>query len=134
METVTLSDFIKGADISMTYRATDHNPHLDNSDRMDHWRVTLRAGRSRMTLVFSKGIGHNGEPPTLEEILDCLASDAAGFENTRNFEDWCSEYGYETDSRRAERVYKAIQNQVARLKNLLGHSAYETLLWKVQQL
>lgn len=59
-----------------TCTRVDHNPAMDDSANMDHWRCTLtRAGR-RMALTFSKGFGHQGKPPSLAEVLECCALDA----------------------------------------------------------
>jgi hypothetical protein len=88
----------------------------------------------RMTLTFSKGIGHHGAEPTVTEVLGCLASDASGVENAGgDFEEWCSEYGYDTDSRTAERIFKACQHQANRLKSFLGDEAFEQLLWHTER-
>lgn len=65
------------------------------------------------------------------EVLN--ASDAAGVENATSFEDWCEEYGYDTDSRCAERTFKACKHATERLKNFLGNDLYETLLWKIER-
>ena len=73
------------------------------------------------------GSGHNGEPPEAEDVLNCLVSDAQGLENARTFEEWCSEYGYDPDSRTAERIYKAVEKQVPDLKAFLG-SDFQTVL------
>jgi hypothetical protein len=126
--TLTLTDFITSAGITMKAERTDHNPTMDDSANMDHWKVTLRAGRSRMSLVFSMGYGHKGEPPTLSDVLDCLASDASSFDNAQSFEDWADDYGYDVDSRKAEKTYKAVQRSAERLQKFLGESAYNTLL------
>ena len=72
-------------------------------------------------------------PPTLADVLDCMAGESAGVENARDFADWCGEYGYDTDSRKVERTFKACQQQAADLKRLLGPAAYETLLWNVER-
>jgi hypothetical protein len=131
--TQSLDQFIRSAGIKMRATRTDRNPAMSDAN-MDHWRCILRAGRSRMSLVFSMGYGHNGKEPKPAEVLDCLASDASGLENAQDFEDWCAEYGYDTDSRKAERIYKAIQRQAESLKRLLGDSAYETLLFNTERL
>lgn len=132
--TQTIEQFIASAGLSMTVTATDHNSHMDDtSQRMDHWRCTIRAGRSRMSLVFSMGSGHHGKEPELAEVLGCLAGEASGVENARDFADWCSEYGYGEDSRKAERTYRACYKQAARLRSVLGDSAFETLLWGTEQ-
>ena len=132
---MTLDDFIKSAGITMTVTPSDANPYMDDDrNPMDHWKCTLHAGRSRMGLYFSKGRGHNGNAPTVAEVLDCLASDSASVENATNFEDWCGEYGYDTDSRKAERTFKQCGRQAAQLRVLLGNSAYQTLLFDTDRL
>lgn len=128
-----LKDFVSAAGITLRAESCVDNPHMDGSENMDNWRCVLRAGRSRMTIYFSKGLGHKGAAPEAAEVLDCLASDAAGFENAQGFEDWCSEYGYDADSRRAERTFKTVERQAKRLRAFLGESAYETLPWKVDR-
>ena len=87
-----------------------------------------------MSLVFSMGSGHGGKRPELADVLDCLASDAAGYENARSFADWCADYGYDVDSRRAERTFKAVERQATSLHRVLGESAYRTLLWDIERL
>lgn len=135
-EQKTLADFIGEHSITMTVESADSNPHMENSDNMDHWRCKLvnRSRKTRMTLIFSKGMGHHGAEPRIEEVLDCLASDGSGVENSRgNFSEWCDEYGYDADSRRAERTFNATVKQTDKLRNLLGEEAFEELLWNVER-
>lgn len=129
---MTINEFIASAHITMTAERVDANPNMDSRD-MDHWRVKFRAGRSQFTTYFSMGYGHKGQAPTAANVLDCLASDAAGFENAGSFEDWCGEYGYDSDSRKAERTYKVVERQAAKLNRFLGDSAYKTLLWETDR-
>lgn len=84
-------------------------------------------------LYFSQGSGHTVDP-TLADVLDCLASDASGHDNANSFEDWASDYGYDTDSRKAEKTWRAIQRSSEQLKRTLGESAYEELLWETERL
>ena len=72
--------------------------------------------------------------PSIEDVLDCLASDASGFGNSRTFEEWADEYGYDSDSRKAEKTYNAVAENTKKLKNLLGHDLYEKLLFEVERL
>lgn len=131
-DTVTIDQFIKDNNISLDVIRHHENPSMPESRDMDHWKVTLKRGRKRMTLYFSKGYGHHGEQPETDEVLDCLASDAAGIENAGSLEDWCGEYGYDADSRTAERIYKTCQHQAGRLRRFLGDE-YETLLWDTER-
>jgi len=79
---MTIAEFIKSAGLSMNATWTDHNPSMEDSATMDHWRCTIRSGKSRMSLVFSMGVGHNGKQPELADVLDCLASDASAYPAT----------------------------------------------------
>lgn len=46
------------------------------------------------------------KPPTAYKILSCLTKYDPG-----NFEDFCSEFGYDTDSKTAERVYDRVKDE-----------------------
>jgi len=107
---------------------------MGDSENMDHWLCTLKCGKDRMTVYFSQGYAHNGKAPTLESVLDCLASDAAGYDNAQSLEDWASEYGYSEDSRKAEKIYRTVGEQADKLKALLGPSAYAALLYDTERL
>lgn len=86
----------------------------------NHWRVTLKLGRKRMTTEFHTGYGITGQPKPAE-VLDCLLSDASSVEGV-DFEDWCDELGFDRDSRRAERIYKVSERQTVKLHRFLnGH-------------
>lgn len=58
-------------------------------------------------------------PPTVEDVLDSLRSDAATVQWC-TFADWCRDLGYDTDSRTAERIYRACQDIATRLRVFLG--------------
>lgn len=67
---------------------------------------------------------HARPMPTLEDVLSCLLMDASSYDDSRNFEDWASDYGYDTDSRTAERAYQTIAEQSKQLRHLLGNDRY----------
>ncbi len=64
--------------------------------------------------------------PTLPAVLQSLALDARSADET--FESWCADFGYDTDSRKAEAAYRACQDTRVHLLRLFGHSAYEALM------
>lgn len=131
----TIDQLIATLGITATAEPTDRNPNMDDAT-MDHWRVTLRRNnpRRQMSLdMFSMGSGLNGAEPKADEVLDCLASDAAGYENATDFEGWAEEYGYDTDSRTAERTYRAVGRETRNLRRFMGDE-YKTLLWDTERL
>lgn len=72
-----------------------------------------------MTVPFFTGPAL-GEP-SIADVVECLISDASSADQT--FEDWCGDYGYDTDSRKAGATYKAVVKQTAALRRLLGAEA-----------
>jgi hypothetical protein len=131
----TTAEFIARHDITASCSPTDHNPNMDGGEKMDHWRVVLARPGARLTVYFSMGTGHHGKPPEPASVLDCLASDAASIENAPDFREWCAEFGYDTDSRKAHRTFKICQRQAQRLKNFLGDPAeYQRLLFETDRL
>lgn len=59
-------------------------------------------------------------PPTAADVLECLCSDASGYDNARGFEDWAAEFGYSADSRKAEALWHTVAEQSRKLRQLLG--------------
>lgn len=123
-----VQDFVDTNKITLTFTAADSNPHMPDFSG-DHYKVVLRHNGHQMTLAYSKGYGHKGAPPTAAEVLECLASDAAGVLNSNGFEDWAADLGYDTDSRKAERIYKTCAKQAANLRRLLGDELAEQLIF-----
>ena len=75
--------------------------------------------------------------PTVEQVLDCLVLDASCWESNRTFEDFCAELGYDTDSRKAERVYQACGECYKQLQEWLrplGRDVLHELLYETERL
>lgn len=87
---------------------------------MDQWRVTLRHDGRKITTVFMQGVGWDGAEPRVLDVLEVLCSEVAGLRSEPRFEGWAQAYGYDTDSRRAEAIYHAVEAQQGRLAYLLG--------------
>lgn len=56
-------------------------------------------------------------PPSDYGILACLTKDDPG-----TFEDFCGDYGYNTDSRKAEKTYFAVQKEYQNLRGLFSEA------------
>lgn len=133
---ITLDQFIAEHQLEMSIRAVKRNPNMQEQMPRNFECCITQVGRgnsTEMVVYFSQGSAHK-KPPTLAEVLDCLASDASGVDNARSFEDWASEYGYDLDSRKAERTYQICKKQAQDLKALLGQDAYNQLLYDTERL
>lgn len=138
-----IQKFITEHNLSMSCKHADSNPNMDDADwsrSARHYlcRIIRNSGdwlagsdHGTIEIYFSQGSAHTKEP-SLSDVLECLASDAATVENAQDFEDWANELGYDTDSRKAEASYEACLEQSDNLKELLG-DAYEALLWNIEE-
>lgn len=89
-----------------------------------HWRVTLKRNGKSYSTHYSMGAALTGSPE-LCDVLYCLISDAesAG----ESFDDWCANFGYDTDSRKAERTWKACKRVAASLSRLFTNNELDAL-------
>lgn len=58
-------------------------------------------------------------PPSITDVLHCLVSDAGALDHG-SFEDWASNLGYDADSRKAEKIYRACLDTGLALRRMLS--------------
>lgn len=122
-----LAHFISMANITMKCTPLGRRTTVDRWTH-DAWKCIIRRNNRRMQVTFQMGVAHEGEEPPLDLVLDSLASDAAGYENANgDFTEWAAEYGMD------RKIFRAVERQSDRLRNFLGDSLYETLLWKTER-
>lgn len=109
-----------GIEFEFTYlglQSSEHSPDWYG----DTWKVT---GKGDFEMTFRQGVGNRDcfwssagaqrvtaliVPPSTMDILYCVYLDNPRDES---FENWCAEYGYDTDSRKAEKIYRACIEQI----------------------
>lgn len=101
----------------------------DDGWQHNAYTVALELEGRTAQFPWRQGLGIE-EPPTAAGVLECLFGDAAGVNNARGFEDWAGDYGYDTDSRKAEATYNAVRLQTAKLAGLFGVAAGEMAPWQ----
>ncbi len=86
-------------------------------------------GIKRNTLAHEQMMHQWAKPekPTVETVLNCLVSDSEAM--SQSFEEWAGNFGYDSDSRKAEQTYFACQKSGTLLIKLLGR----VLLAKLQE-
>lgn len=108
----------------------DSNPNMtDMPAGSTHYKVTLRRAGRRLTVPFSMGPAHCKEPTAID-VMSCLISDSAGVDG-QGFEDWARDLGYDADSRKAEKLYRACERQAAKLRQFLGED-YHAFLYETE--
>jgi hypothetical protein len=119
---MTMEKFVKDRRIKIVdCEMVGENPYNPDWTNAYHYKVKLRNGSNRrvMTVHYSMGYAHSREPEA-PEILDCLRSDYESTMWGTNFEDWAREFGYDSDSRKAERIYHACIESGRKLKQFIG--------------
>ena len=92
---------------------------LDACEKGSFWHVRLHYQGRHLLTRYSMGTAHR-EPPKCDDVLANLCMDASGYDNARTFEEWAGEYGYDTDSRKAEAMYRLVAEGAKALRQLLG--------------
>lgn len=97
----------------------DYSADAPPSEEFQHgqtgYRVTLSHNGASIQIDY-----YSSTEPELEDVLSCMQLDATGYVNARDFEDWASDYGYSTDSRKAEQLWNACGEEYRKLTQLLG--------------
>lgn len=97
-----------------------------DEDGWEHWSYDIQLNNPELSTTMilcgwrhGTGITH-GPDEKPEEVIDALISGTWGYENANGFEDWAGEYGMDTDSRKAERVYEAVKKQAGEFLDFIG--------------
>ena len=123
---MTMDEFIAKYGIRMRSEQVYSNPHCPEWQDATHWRCLLRErSKRRMTVHFSQGFAHKGEPKR-GDVLDSLRGDTA--HGRMSFDAFCNEYGYNSDSIKARETWKSCKRLGLRFFAFIGPQAYDELL------
>ncbi len=84
-------------------------------------------------VVYSKRSVHintQGRPirPTLEEILKDAIQNSRPFASLISFENWASEYGYDSDSIKALKIFETCRENAMHFQDVLGFSEFNEIV------
>lgn len=101
--------------------AEPHGPWIENE--RTHWEVTLTHNGQSITSPFNQGSAHS-TPPDAQTVASCLALDAQC--GTMEFEEFASEFGYDSDSRSAYAAWETCRATELRMRRMFGDK-FDTL-------
>lgn len=110
------NDFAKKHGIKLEVLDRDYKKHFSD-DKECRWVFELRLTRKRKqyTFEFGQSIAAGDNEPTIYDVLTCLTQS-----DPYTFEDFCGNYGYDTDSRKAEKIYHAVVKEWKSVERLFG--------------
>lgn len=101
-------DFLMKHKIQMKNTFVGHIKHFeDDKESRDVFRVTFFRPGERFSIRFGQSIslstGFGTHQPRPYDVITCLTKN-----DPETFEDFCSNFGYDTDSRKALKTYRAV--------------------------
>lgn len=94
----------------------------DDKDYRCIFKLRLSRGRKSYTFKFGQSIAAGGIEPTLYHILSCLQK-----YDVESFEEFCSDFGYNSDSIKSFKTYKAVVKEFEAMERLFTNEELEIL-------
>jgi hypothetical protein len=109
--------------LKMKIGESEYKKHFPtDKDNRYVFKITLKKGGKQYTFNFGQSISEGSNEPTLYSVLSCLQKYDVG-----TFEDFCGDFGYDEDSRTAERTYKAVVKEFQAMERLFNSDELELL-------
>ena len=109
--------------LKMKVGASEYKKHLIGDKESRYvFKITLKKDGKQYTFNFGQSIAEGSNEPTLYDILCCLQKYDVG-----TFEEFCSEFGYDNDSRQAEKIYKGVVKEFEGMERLFNSEELELL-------
>lgn len=96
--------FLEETGTTMEVGEPEFGLHFQDDEKPRYrFPVTFKRGKKRFTITFGQSYAADDKVPTAHDVLSCLPKSDPG-----SFEDFCGEFGYNSDSRKHERIYKGV--------------------------
>lgn len=112
------NDFLKKANATFKAKFIKNDVYFtDDKQTRDIYRITLTRNGQKWTFRFGQSIADSDQntPPTTYDVLASITK-----YKPESFEYWCYEFGYDTDSRKALKTYKAIVKEWESVNNMFN--------------
>lgn len=121
------ADFLEKTGTTFHCEYLKYDTHfIGETEERDIYKICLKKGRKRYTFCFGDSIKNSTSYPktfpTAYDILACITKYDPG-----EFDDFCGEFGYNEDSRTAEKIYKAVKKEWQNIERLFSENEIEML-------
>lgn len=110
------NDFLNAVSAKLKIKYLTHDFYFsDDKQTRDIYRFTLSRNGKSYTAKFGQSIANAGQEPTAYDILSCITK-----YDPYTFENFCADFGYDSDSRKAEKIYHACCREYAGVVRVFG--------------
>jgi hypothetical protein len=110
------NEFATATGTKLTINRSKYGNHFaDDQQKRFIFNCTLTRNGKKFTLNFGQSIAAEDTPPTMYDILACLTK-----YDPESFKFFCSNYGYDTDSIKALKTYKAVKREFNAVNRLFA--------------
>lgn len=107
-------DFLNATSTSFDVAFKKHDFYFpDDKEQRDIFRITLKNKLHTYRFNFGQSVSNTGITPKPYDVLACLTNYDPG-----TFENFCGDYGYDIDSRKAYKTYKAVLKEWKNVERL----------------
>lgn len=104
------TDFLTKHGVTFSFKlANTKVPSWDESRKCNHFVATFKQGKKRMSFDFFDSINNFQKGVAILDAYSALTCCSSEINCPDTFEDFCSEFGYEEDSRKAEKTFRALK-------------------------
>ncbi len=93
-----------------------------DGQKREVFKLQLRRREKTYTFEFGQSVAEGNNEPTLYDVLTCLQKYDVG-----TFEDFCDDFGYDNDSRTAEKTYNAVVKEFQAMERLFNSDELDLL-------
>ena len=109
--------------LKMKILGSEYKLHFaDDKQKRYVFKIKLIKGGKQYTFEFGQSLSEGNNEPTLYSVLACLTK-----YDPESFEDFCCNYGYDNDSRTAEKIYKAVVKEFKNMQRLFTSEELDLL-------
>lgn len=109
-------DFATKHNVKLLINSVNYGKHFqDDKESRYIFNCTIKRNGKQYNFNFGQSIQQGDNEPTMYDILTCLEK-----YESRDFEDFCSNYGYDNDSIKALNTYKAVCREFKAVNRLFG--------------
>jgi len=121
------SELLKSINVKFVSKFIKYDYHFaDDKERRDIYKCTFKRGKNSFSLMFGQSInestGEGGNAPESYDVLLCIQKYDVG-----SFINFCNEFGYNEDSRKAEKIYKAVCKEFEKVSKFFTNEEIEQL-------